>query len=119
MLPGVPRIAPVPPEVEDINVALDAALALLRSCNGTAVPDAALFGVAEASDFAGRVEELSRVVDYWQLVAAAAVDRTRSQAAAGARTAAAKFGSNAPAGWLTGWNTEASAPKYSVRPHLE
>lgn len=111
MLPGVPRLAPVPPEAEDIDCALDAALALLRSCNGTAVPDAALFGVAEASDFAGRVEELSRVVDYWQLVAAAAVDRTRSQAAAGARTAAAKFGSNAPAGWLTGWNTEASAPK--------
>ncbi len=111
MLPGVPRLAPVPPEAEDIDCALDAALALLRSCSGTAVPDAALFGVAEASDFAGRVEELSRVVDYWQLVAAAAVDRTRSEAAAGARTAAAKFGSNAPAGWLTGWNAEASAPK--------
>ncbi|HET9348963.1 MAG TPA: DUF222 domain-containing protein [Arthrobacter sp.] len=111
ILPGIPRLASVPPEAEDIDCALDAALALLRSWNGTAVPDAALFGVAEASDFAGRVEELSRVVDYWQLVAAAAVDRTRSQAAAGARTAAAKFGANAPAGWLTGWNTETSAPK--------
>ncbi|HSL37831.1 MAG TPA: DUF222 domain-containing protein, partial [Arthrobacter sp.] len=100
-----------PPEAEGVDRALDAALALLRSCNGTAVPDAALFGVAEAADFADRVEELSRMVDYFQLVAAAAVDRTRSQAAAGARTAAAKFGANAPAGWLTGWNTEASAPK--------
>ncbi|HSO91484.1 MAG TPA: DUF222 domain-containing protein [Arthrobacter sp.] len=67
--------------------------------------------MTEASDFAGRVEELSRLVDYWQLVAAAEVDRTRSQAAAGARTAAAKFGSNAPAGWLTGWNAEPSAPQ--------
>ena len=113
MLLGVPRLAPVPPEAEaeGVDCALDGAIALLRSCNGTAVPDAALFGVAEASDFAGRVEELSRMVDYWQLVAAAAVDRTRSQAAAGARTAAAKFGSNAPAGWLTGWNTEAGTPK--------
>ncbi|MET4136848.1 DUF222 domain-containing protein [Pseudarthrobacter sp. PvP090] len=111
ILPGVSRLASVPPEAEDVVCALDAALALLRSCNGTAVPDAALFGVAEASEFAGRVEELSRVVDYWQLVAAAAVDRTRSQAAAGARTAAAKFGANAPAGWLTGRKTEASAPK--------
>ena len=111
MLLGIPRIAPVVSEAGDVDCALDAALALLRSCNGTVVPDAALFGVTEASDFAGRVEELSRMVDYWQLVAAAAVDRTRSRAAAGARTAAAKFGSNAPAGWLTGWNTEARSPK--------
>ena len=109
--PGFPRLESVPPEAEGVDGALDAAIALLRSCNGTAVPDAALFGVAEAADFADRVEELSRMVDYFQLVAAAAVDRTRSEAAAGARTAAAKFGANAPAGWLTGWNAEASAPK--------
>ncbi|MEC5190547.1 MULTISPECIES: HNH endonuclease signature motif containing protein [unclassified Arthrobacter] len=111
ILPGIPRLAPVPPEAEGLSRALDGALALLRSCNGTAVADAALFGVAAASDFAGRVEELSRMAEYFQLVAAAAVDRTRSQAAAGPRTAAQKFGSNAPAGWLTGWNTEASAPR--------
>lgn len=37
-----------------------------------------------------------------------AVDRTRSQAAAGARTAAAKVGTDAPAGWLTGWNPKPS-----------
>lgn len=110
ILPGVPRLAAVPFEAEDADRALDAALALLHSCNGTAVPDAARFGVTEASDFAGRVEELSRMVDYLQLVAAGAVDRTRSQAAAGARSAAAKFGSTAPAGWLTGWKTEGSAP---------
>ena len=110
ILPGVPRLAPVPDEAENADRALDGALALLRSSNGTALTHAAQFGVTEASDFAGRVEELSRMVDYFQLVATAAVDRTRSQAAAGARTAAAKFGSNAPAGWLTGWNTEASGP---------
>ncbi|MDR7081482.1 hypothetical protein J2X01_000759 [Arthrobacter ginsengisoli] len=75
------------------------------------MPDALLFGVTEASDFAGRVEELSRRVDYLQLVAAAAVDRTRSQAAADAGTAAAKSGTATPAGWLTGWNAEANAPK--------
>ena len=63
--------------------ALATALTLLHSCTGAAVPDAALFRVTEASDFAGRVEELSRVVDYLQLVAAGAVDRTRSQAAPG------------------------------------
>ncbi|MDD1478179.1 DUF222 domain-containing protein [Arthrobacter sp. H16F315] len=66
-----------------------------------------MFGVTEASDFAGRVEELSRMVDYLQLVAAAAVDRTRNQAAA-ASNAAAKFGSGAPASWLTGWHADAT-----------
>ena len=104
LLLAIPRLSPVPREADDVDCALETALALLRSCTGTAVPDAALFGVTEASDFAGRVEELSRVVDFLQLVAAGAVDRTRSQAAAGARTAAAKFGTDAPAGWLTGWN---------------
>lgn len=109
VLPEIPRLTPVPHGADDMGCALDGALVLLRSANVTAVPDAALFGVTEASDFAGHVEELSRMVDYLQLVAAAAVDRTRSRAAAGARTAAATFGSDAPAGWLTGWNPESSA----------
>ncbi|MDN4644774.1 DUF222 domain-containing protein [Arthrobacter sp. PsM3] len=110
ILTGIPRLTPAPHGPEDADRALDAALAVLRSSNGTASTDSTLYGVTEASDFAGRVEELSRMVDYLQLVAAAAVDRTRSDAAAGAKTAAAKFGSNAPAGWLTGWNVESSAP---------
>ena len=108
ILLGIPRLPPVPHAADDVDCALDGALALLRSSHGTALRDAALFGVTEASDFAGGVEELSRIVDYLQLVAAAAVDRTRNQAAA-ARNAAAKFGSGAPAGWLTGWNTDAAA----------
>jgi hypothetical protein len=110
ILLGNSRLWPVPSGADDVGSALDTALALLRSCNATAVPDAALFGVTDASDFAGRVEELSRLVDSLQLVAAGAVDRTRSHAAAGARTAAGKFGSAAPAGWLTGWTTGRSAP---------
>ena len=108
ILLGIPRLPPVPHAADDVDCALDGALALLRSSHGTALRDAALFGVTEASDFAGGVEELSRIVDYLQLVAAAAVDRTRNQAAA-ARNAAAKFGTGAPAGWLTGWNTDATA----------
>lgn len=107
---GFPRPAPAPHETVDAGCALDGALALLRSSNGTAMADSALYGVTEASDFAGRVEELSRLADYLQLVAAAAVERTRSEAAAGAKATAAKFGSRAPAGWLTGWNVEATAP---------
>ncbi|BCW66420.1 hypothetical protein NicSoilB4_11830 [Arthrobacter sp. NicSoilB4] len=110
MLLAIPRPSPVPGEAVDAHCAVEAALALLRSCSGTAVPDAALFGMTGASDFAGRVEELSRVVDYLQLVAAGAVDRTRSQSSSGAGTAAAKFGSDAPAGRLTGWHTGPGGP---------
>ncbi|MGY2747026.1 hypothetical protein ACVWZ8_004143 [Arthrobacter sp. UYCu723] len=53
------------------------------------------WGFRTASDFAGRVEELSRTVEYLQLVAAAAVDRTRKQSAA-----APARGSTT---WTTGW----------------
>ncbi|RNL51618.1 hypothetical protein D7003_15940 [Arthrobacter oryzae] len=63
----------------------------------------------EASNFAGHVEDLSRTVDFLQLVAAAAVDRTR-KAAALAQKATAGWGaepwSGADAGWLTGWTQE-------------
>ena len=84
----------------------------------TAVADTKLFDVSEASAFAGRVEELSRSVEYLQLVAAAAVDRTRRRAnSVGSQAAAVGFGSDAggaatggsPVGWLTGWNTEDTA----------
>ncbi len=108
MLLGIPRLPAGPHAADDVDCALDGALVLLRSSNGTALSVAAMFGVTEASDFAGRVEELSRMVDYLQLVAAAAVDRTRNQAAA-ASNAAAKFGSGAPASWLTGWHADATA----------
>lgn len=110
MLLAIPRFSPVPREAVDVDCALDMALALLRPCGGTAVPDAAVFGLNGAADFAGRVEELSRVVDYLQLVAAGAVDRTRSQAAAGATATAGTVGTDAPTGWLTGWNTGPSGP---------
>ncbi|MCU1539489.1 MAG: hypothetical protein JWM01_436, partial [Arthrobacter sp.] len=56
---------------------VEGALAALQGVGSTAVADAAFWGFQTASDFAGRVEELSRTVEYLQLVAAAAVDRTR------------------------------------------
>ena len=43
------------------------------------------------------MEELSRIVEYLQLVAAAAVDRTRKQSAAAAGAA------RADTSWTTGW----------------
>src|SRR6478736_7280533 len=60
---------------------LDDVLARLGRLCATAAQDAALFGFQEASEFAGGVEEASRAVEYLQLVAAAAVDRTRKEAA--------------------------------------
>ena len=86
---------PVWPGVEGV----DAALAMLREVGLTAAADAALWDFREASDFAGTVEELSRVMEYLQLVAAGAVDRTRQQAAA----AVTKAGTS----WTTGWRDDA------------
>ncbi|SDP58712.1 protein of unknown function, partial [Arthrobacter sp. ok909] len=83
---------------------VDVALAALEAVGSTAVQDAALWDFRAASDFAGGVEELSRRVEFLQLVAAGAVDRTRKQsAAAAARTAAAGAGTS----WTTGWRDEA------------
>jgi hypothetical protein len=77
--------------------ALDAALGLLRAAGTAAVRDPAQCGTKEAADFAGRVEELSRVIGYFQLIAAAAVDRARTQES----MARSGSGAGAPAGWLT------------------
>ena len=69
--PGTPvRVPAWYPGVED-------ALAALQGVSSTAVADAAFWGFRTASDFAGQVEELSRTMEYLQLVAAAAVDRAR------------------------------------------
>ena len=78
---------------------MDAALAALRAVGSTAVEDAGSWGFRAASDFAGGVEEVSRAVEYLQLVAAAAVDRTRKQSAATATGAV----TGAVTGWTTGW----------------
>ena len=77
---------------------MDAALAALRAVGSTAAQDAGSWGFRAASDFAGRVEEFSRTVEYLQLVAAAAVDRTRKQSA---NTSAVAAG--AVTSWTTGW----------------
>ncbi len=88
---------------------LDRTLALAGAVAGSVQEDSALFDVFEASDFAARVEELSRVVDFLQLVAAAAVDRTR-RAATQTQKAPAGWGTDpgrgTAAGWATGWTHE-------------
>ncbi len=58
---------------------------------------------AEAADFAGQVEGLSRGVEYLQVLAAGTVDRTRTGAIAAAD--AARGGrSRTGKGWVTGWD---------------
>ncbi len=87
-------------------------LALLKTLSATAVADTAMLGFRESADFAANVEEISRAVEYLQIVAAGAVDRTRRQAAAAARSAAVgsgSAGSGAAVGWTTGWGTDPAA----------
>lgn len=59
-------------------------LTLMRSVATTAAGDAALWNFREASDFACRIEELSRTVEYLQVVSASAVERARKDAISGA-----------------------------------
>ncbi|MGO4473936.1 HNH endonuclease, partial [Arthrobacter sp. M-10] len=81
---------------------LDLAVAAMDALRSTAVADARSFGFLDAADFAGTVEEISRTVEFLQLVAAHAVERTRSEAQASRRPSAAP-------GWRTGWTEPAAA----------
>ncbi|OAE00496.1 HNH endonuclease signature motif containing protein [Arthrobacter sp. OY3WO11] len=73
----------------------------LLNAAALAAPDAlAVADYVEASDFAGQVEELARSVECLQLLAARAVDRTRSEAI----TAATAARSARSRGWVTGWD---------------
>ncbi|MFF2316816.1 DUF222 domain-containing protein [Arthrobacter sp. NPDC058097] len=59
--------------------AVDQALALLEQ-DPISAEDAAVWGFGQAADFAGRVERLSRRVERLQVIAAGAVDRSRTAA---------------------------------------
>jgi hypothetical protein len=82
---------------------LERCLRLLDSALESAPDELALAGFPDAADFAELAEELSRRVEYLQLLGAGAVDRTRTEAinAAGPASKAA--------GWTTGWGTGTSA----------
>ncbi|MFC8410561.1 DUF222 domain-containing protein [Arthrobacter sp. NPDC057259] len=64
------------------GIALGDIAASLREVCTAAVDDAGVLGFTEAAAFAGDVEEIARAVEFLQVVAAGAVDRTRTQAAA-------------------------------------
>ncbi|MCU1568353.1 MAG: hypothetical protein JWQ56_3290, partial [Pseudarthrobacter sp.] len=60
-------------------------------------------GYVEAAKYASDVEEISRSVEYLQVLSAGTVDRTRTQAIAAAAAARATR-SRTGKGWVTGWD---------------
>ncbi|CAN7283957.1 DUF222 domain-containing protein [Arthrobacter sp. LjRoot78] len=82
---------------------LPRSLELLKRASSTAVEDAGVMGFREAADFAANVEEIARSLEFLQVVAAGAVDRTRREA-----PAAGRAGSGAAVAWTAGWG-EATA----------
>ncbi|WP_369745468.1 DUF222 domain-containing protein [Paenarthrobacter sp. AMU7] len=81
-----------------LEAALFEGAAAADALRSIAAGEARLFGFVEAADFAGKVEEIARSVEYLQVVAAQAVERTRTEALqAGPGSSAA-----APQ-WRTGW----------------
>jgi hypothetical protein len=108
----IPRQDADPGIARDGFSGVDDALALLQEVGSTAVSDAAFWGFRTASHFAGCVEELSRTVEYLQLVAASAVDRTRAQSTA-RRCAGVADGSTT---WAIGWAQPESGPSAPAGP---
>ncbi|UKA56918.1 HNH endonuclease signature motif containing protein [Arthrobacter sp. FW306-2-2C-D06B] len=101
----VPHLAGVPGGLALVELrgrggrqgALDRAVAALRSLAEKAADDVGVLGLEEAVAFASGVEELSRTLDYLQLLAAAGLDQARNDEP-GTRP-----------GWTTGWATGRAA----------
>jgi hypothetical protein len=88
----------------DLAALFEDGAALLDPLRLSAAADAArLFGFIEAADFAGRIEEISRSLEYLQVVAAQAVERTRKEAQHASPGAPA-----GPPEWRTGWTEPAT-----------
>ncbi|MGJ3192561.1 HNH endonuclease signature motif containing protein, partial [Paenarthrobacter sp. FR1] len=102
------RPGPVRPAGSDLATLLEDGRALLDSARLSVATEAPLFDHAEAADFAGRVEDMSRALEYLQVLAAQAVERTRTEAQMARRGSAA----TAPE-WRTGW-TEPGATEPGV-----
>ncbi|HYH77917.1 MAG TPA: hypothetical protein VD841_10500, partial [Arthrobacter sp.] len=89
--------------VTDIDV-LRQALAVVNAAAMNAPDTLAMASYAEAADFAATAEEISRSVEYLQILGAGAVDRTRTQAITAAATARASRTSRTGRSWVTGWD---------------
>ncbi|ABM06797.1 putative HNH endonuclease domain protein [Paenarthrobacter aurescens TC1] len=101
---GFSSTANVNPVAMDHGMRMTQADDALSSLRESIADEALLFGFVKAADFAGRVEEISRSVEYLQLVAAQAVERTRKEA----QQARPGVSAAAPE-WRTGWTEPAGA----------
>ena len=94
------------PSMEAALLGGAAAVDVLRSM---AADEVRLLGFAEAADFAGKVEEIARSLEYVQVIAAQAVERARSEALQ------ASPGSSAVVlEWRTGWTEAVPGDRKSV-----
>ncbi|WP_396019931.1 DUF222 domain-containing protein [Arthrobacter sp. ISL-95] len=88
-------------DVHALEAALLAGAAATNVLRSMAASEVRLLGFVEAADFAGRVEEISRSVEYLQVVAAQAVEQARKEAQeSGPRSSSATAGAQ---DWRTGW----------------
>ncbi|GGJ15085.1 hypothetical protein GCM10010052_10560 [Paenarthrobacter histidinolovorans] len=81
----------------DLATLFDSGKALLDSARQTFAGQAPSFSVEKAADFAGMIEDISRSIEYLQVVAAQAVERTRREAQA------RQSGASGAQEWRTGW----------------
>ncbi|MGF4044087.1 HNH endonuclease signature motif containing protein [Paenarthrobacter nitroguajacolicus] len=88
------------PGLPVLEAALHECAAAADALRSMGADEARLFGFVAAADFAGRVEEISRSLEYLQVVAAQAVERTRKEAQQ-TSPGSSEFG--AGPGWRTGW----------------
>lgn len=93
--PGGPGLVDPRTDHRAPSQGLGASLAEVRRYAETAVNDVGRLGFQEVVALASDVEELSRAVEYLQLVMASGLDRVRGEEA-GKQAA--------PAGWRTGWS---------------
>ncbi|MBT8161662.1 HNH endonuclease [Arthrobacter sp. GN70] len=98
-----------PDRMADPDFWLDQANAAMDALRAETVTASRLFGFKDAADFAGKVEEISRAVEFLQIVAAEAVERTRGEAQE------ARQSSAAPA-WRTGWTEPTATASHSEVP---
>ncbi|WP_422758378.1 DUF222 domain-containing protein [Paenarthrobacter sp. C1] len=99
---------PAAPAGPDLAALLEDGQALLDTARLSFAEQAPLFDLAQAADLAGRIEDLSRSIEYLQVVAPQAVERTRSEAQ---RAVPAQQPGQSPASgaqeWRTGWTEPA------------
>jgi hypothetical protein len=86
------------------DAGLAAVIASVNAAAAAAPGTLAMAGYVEAADFAGLVEDLSRTVDYLQILAAGAVDRTRTRTRTRTQAITTAAATRTTRDWVTGWD---------------